>query len=321
MKYLITGASGFWGRNVVEKILDIGEKGDITCIYYTNLSGLDGLDVKKIKMDLENPYGITKLDDDYDVIIHLASIVKHTMKDKERNIRKNVLSTNNVLELGKRISEKNKRIRIIIASSLGTVACSEFKTKYFDENSGYSERSIEFPYYKSKIEIEKMVDMYKENKNMEIVIIRPPVILGPNDLKGRATKRIRKFLESSIILYTCGNIPICDVRDLSQITYDLCICENPEKIYNIDGKDISIFEFYNELEKLTDTKKYKIYVPYWIGKILIPIFRKCLNIPDIIEFEMGNSYWNSKSLFFNDYKWIDYRKTLKDTINDIKSRL
>ena len=40
-----------------------------------------------------------KLLDDYDCIIHLASIVKHTQKNSEKNIDINVLGCKNILEL------------------------------------------------------------------------------------------------------------------------------------------------------------------------------------------------------------------------------
>ena len=41
-------------------------------------------------------------------------------------------------------------------------------------------------------------------------------------------------------------------------------------------------------------------------------------MPDIVEFYMGNCFWNSKSIHLNNYKWIDYKETLKKTINYIK---
>ena len=53
----------------------------------------------------------------------------------------------------------------------------------------------------------------------------------------------------------------------------------------------------------------------------MPILNKCFKLPDIVEVEMGNSYWNSTSLYSKDFDWSDPRKTLQDTILWTKSNL
>ena len=76
-KILVTGASGFWGYNFV-KYIESKEKYQITCIYNTDIKPLEDLNVKKIQCNLENESEIQRIKDDYDIIIHLASIIKHT---------------------------------------------------------------------------------------------------------------------------------------------------------------------------------------------------------------------------------------------------
>ena len=81
-------------------------------------------------------------------------------------------------------------------------------------------------------------------------------------------------------------------------------------------------KFYQVLEEVSGENKFKILIPYYLGYYLVPILNKCFKLPDIIEVEMGNSYWNSKSLYSNSFSWSDPRKTLQDTIEWInKSKL
>ena len=77
MKFLITGASGFWGYNLTEYILEKKKGSDITCVYNTDNSQLENLNVKTVQCSLESKIDCYNLIDDYDCIIHLASIVKH----------------------------------------------------------------------------------------------------------------------------------------------------------------------------------------------------------------------------------------------------
>ena len=198
MKYLITGSSGFWGSNMLDYILNIDNNSDITCIYYSNAKSLDGYKVTKIRCNLENTQDVNKLIDNYDCIIHLSSIVSHSLDNADKNIASNVNSTKNVLDLAVNINERyEKNCRIVIASTMGTVACFKDKNKYANETSEFSEISKSWPYYLSKMKIEDLVKTYT---NLDTVIIRPPMILGPNDKKGRATKRVRKFLNSLLLL-------------------------------------------------------------------------------------------------------------------------
>jgi nucleoside-diphosphate-sugar epimerase len=316
-KILITGASGFWGYNVLKYINDnYKHLFDITCVYNTNEDVLKGFDVKKIQCCLEKDSEIEKIDNDYDIILHLASIIKHTHNNSNTNININLKSSQNIFELARKIGKK-KKIKVICASTVGTVACFNNESQYANENSEFATQSFEFPYYYSKILIERLGKIYR-NDNVNIIFIRPPVIYGENDIKGRATSRIKKFLDKKIILYTKGNIPFCDVEDLTKITYDIIQQENTHKIYNIDGYPITVKKFYETLEELSGQKKIKIYIPYYFGIVFIYIFRNIFKLPDIVEFYMGNCFWNSKSIHLNNYKWIDYKETLKKTINYIK---
>ena len=314
-KILITGASGFWGYNLLD-FLHNKDEYDITCIYNTNPEPLQNFNVKKIKCNLENEEDIENIYADYDIIIHLASIIKHTKKNSFHNIGINVKSTQNIFNLAYKIS-KNKKIKVICASTIGTVACFDDPNEYANENSGFSIKSFSFPYYYSKILIEQMGDTYR-TKNLNIIFIRPPVIYGEGDIKGRATSRIKSFLNNYFILYTKGNIPFCDVQDVVNVTYDIMQNNNPHNLYNIDGHNISIQHFYETLQEISGQHKFKIYIPYYIGKILIPILNKFIKIPDIIEFYMGNSYWNSQSIYLKNYNWNNYKITLKNTIEYIQ---
>lgn len=320
MKYLITGASGFWGYNLTEYILDKDQHADITCIYNTDNSQIEKLNVNCVQCSLESQIETDKLIDNYDCIIHLASIIKHTLKHAKENININVKCCKNMLELANKIQTKyDKKITFILASSVGTVACFNNDQQEANELSKYCNKSIYFPYYRSKMIIEKMANEYANKYFFKLSIIRPPVIYGPKDYKGRATHLIQKFSKSSIALYGSGNIPFCDVRDLCKFTFEIIQKKNPNRVYNIDGCRWSMGKFYQVLEEVSGQSKLKIWVPYTLGYYLVSILNKCFKLPDMIEIEMANSYWNSKSLYNKDFKWTDPRQTLQDTLEWINN--
>ena len=187
-KILITGASGFWGNNLIKYICDKhSSEYLLTCIYNSsnNLCTSDNIITKKC--NLENVTEVNNLYDNFDIIVHLASIIKHTNDNFDKNYLANVNSSLNILNLAKNISiSEEKKIKIVIASTIGTVACFNDKDQVANEKSNFSNKSKSFSYYFSKMKIEELVQDFNKNKNLDIVVIRPPVIYGVNDLKGRS---------------------------------------------------------------------------------------------------------------------------------------
>jgi len=108
---------------------------------------------------------------------------------------------------------------------------------------------------------------------------------------------------------------------LCKFTFEIIKKDSTNRIYNIDGCRWNMQKFYNVLEEISGKKKIKIWIPYLLGYYLVPILNKCFKVPDIVEVEMANSYWNSKSLYNIDFNWTNPRKTLQDTVIFINSNL
>lgn len=155
---LITGASGFIG-----------------CALNRSLSSSE-YDIKTIaRADFNLTDSLKKAMSNVDVIIHLAARV-HIMNDLEKEslaaFRKiNVEGTKRLVELA--IETKVKRF--IFVSSLHVNGAVSPSIPFNEENKP----SPQSPYATSKLEAEQYLNNVAKNTNMEIVIIRPPLVYGP----------------------------------------------------------------------------------------------------------------------------------------------
>ncbi len=165
---LITGVSGFVGRNLVKNIIN-----DYHVI---------GLDIKKldfnhdnfkfISMDLSK-ININSLPKDIDIIIHLASVVgnKGFEEDALNSFNINVISTLKLLEYGKRESLK----KFIFASTGGVYG---YRSDAVTENDQVNPDNF---YALSKYFSEKLIPMYKDYFKYSILRLYFPYGFGQEE--------------------------------------------------------------------------------------------------------------------------------------------
>lgn len=172
---LVTGASGFIGRNLCKELLRRGWK----------VKGLIRRNSKNALPEGVEPIEIDSIDqvvnwDDIlsktDVVIHLAGR-SHIIKERAENpiyeFRKiNVLGTERLAAASVRAGVR----RLIFLSSIG-VNGESTKDSFFSEEDQPNPNNA---YSLSKWEAEKALYRVAQNSKLEIVVLRPPLVYGMN---------------------------------------------------------------------------------------------------------------------------------------------
>ncbi len=171
MKALVTGATGFVGSHLVDKLLE--KNYEVYCLKRKTSSTkwLDGKNIKYVDGDLFSNEALENCIKDMDYVFHVAGVVK--AKTKEGFYHGNSDSTKNLLEITYKVNPGLKKF--IFVSSL--TASGPAKTdKPVDENT------IPDPittYGLSKLKAEEEVFRYKDK--FPVCIISPPAVFGPRD--------------------------------------------------------------------------------------------------------------------------------------------
>ena len=171
MKALVTGATGFVGSHLVDKLLE--KNYEVYCLKRKTSSTkwLDGKNIKYVDGDLFSNEALEACIKDMDYVFHVAGVVK--AKTKEGFYHGNSDSTKNLLEITYKVNPGLKKF--IFVSSLA--ACGPEKTeKPVDENTVPDPITT---YGLSKLKAEDEVYKYKDK--FPISIIRPPAVFGPRD--------------------------------------------------------------------------------------------------------------------------------------------
>jgi len=168
MDVLVTGATGFIGRHLVERLKE--ENYRVYCLVRKeSKKKIEALkDVNVIYGDITNKETLKRNLKSFDVVFHLAAAFGKLMK-REEYFKVNVYGTKNLLEVC-----KDKGIgKFIHYSACGVYGNSD---KIIDEVSPYNPSN---PYEESKAEGEKIAISFM--KYLPIVILQPAVVFGPGD--------------------------------------------------------------------------------------------------------------------------------------------
>lgn len=171
MKALVTGATGFVGSHLVDKLIE--KNYEVYCLKRKTSSTkwLDGKNIKYVEGDLFSNEELEKCIKDMDYVFHVAGVVK--AKTKEGFYHGNSDSTKNLLEITYKVNPGLKKF--IYVSSLA--ACGPAKTdKPVDESTVPDPITT---YGLSKLKAEE--EVYKFRDKFPISIISPPAVFGPRD--------------------------------------------------------------------------------------------------------------------------------------------
>ena len=170
MKILITGATGFIGRNLVKALYNEGY--NVRCLVRksSKIEELEKLGVEIAFGDLLEPSSLEKAVEGVSIIFHTAGEVYSN--DPEDYDEINVKGTGNLFN-----AAINKQIdRIIYFSSIAATGPMIDKKILLNENAPYNPVNA---YGVSKYKAEVMARQFCQDHKIPIVILRFPVVYGP----------------------------------------------------------------------------------------------------------------------------------------------
>ena len=179
-KVLVTGADGFIGSHLTEKLIKEGY--DVTAFIYYNSFGSKGwldkteTEIKKqinfFAGDIRDPYGVRQAVKNVDCILHLASLIAipFSYHSPDSYVDTNIKGTLNILQ-----AAKDLNIEQVIHTSTSEVYGTAREVP-ITENHPLAGQS---PYSASKIGADQLAYSFFTSFNLPVSIIRPFNTYGP----------------------------------------------------------------------------------------------------------------------------------------------
>jgi len=314
MKVLVTGATGFLGRKLLERI---GVDHEVRALVRREVE----LGVETALGDVLDPAALESAMADCDVVVHAAGRVSHEEEDAGEMWKVHVVGTDNVLNAALAAGVK----RLVHVSSSGTVACSEDQDFIANECSPSPLGLISaWPYYRSKLFSEQSV---LAAEGIEVISLNPSLLLGPGDDSGGATSSVRYFLEDKLDAVPSGGLSFVDVRDVADAVAFSIEGGTPGSRYLLGGANMTFAAFYERLARITDKEPIRWKMPSMTRSVLewFPKLGKAdglglANKIPRVEVEMGCHTWYvDDALARRELGWAprDPMETLRDTVIDM----
>lgn len=267
MKVLITGASGFVGTHLCERLLHSGHE-VFALVRSPNKLPIknDQLTVIQGDLDQKTLHWVSVLPSDLDCCIHTAGIV-HSYINTEF-FRVNTEGTANLIAS---LTTRFTNLHFILISSLAAAGPSLGSTPR-------NEVDIDFPvslYGRSKKEAENILKT-KAPSSWRLAIVRPPMVIGPRD---SAVLDIFKMVKSGFILLPGSNSKqkrysfVC-VYDLVETIQQLFEKKKESLFYSAYPQTVTFHELILEIKKQLN-KKWLIFIP--LPLLLVWILTKLLD--------------------------------------------
>jgi dTDP-4-dehydrorhamnose 3,5-epimerase len=304
-RVLVTGATGFLGKYLVEELINNGYEVVAQGRKENILNNLkEQYKVNILKCSLNE---IKNIDMNIDCVIHAAAL--STVWGKWQDFYdSNVLGTENVIKF----CLKNNVRRLIYVSSPSVYSAKfdrfNIKEEDFDKNN-----KLNF-YIKSKILAENLINKI-DNQKLETVIIRPRGLFGIGDTS-LVPRLINANSKIGIPLFNDGK-NVVDITCVENVAYSLRLAMEKEEangnIYNITNGDPTEFKnildkLFTELGERANYRKMNINLMYFVASV-IELFYKLFRIykePMITKYTIATLGYSQSLNIEKAKKDLDY---------------
>jgi len=278
-KFLVTGASGFIGQHVMNQYPD--SRAVIRCDSKKKYKDVHFVSSLDSKTSWDNAF------DNIDCIIHLAGLAHSTEYSEFDYNEVNVQGTYHLaLE-----AARNGVKRFVFVSSIGVNGSNSHTSPF---------RNLDLPnphnsYAKSKLDAELALRKVSEDTGLEVVIVRPTLVYGPN-APGNFGALTRFINRLSILPFGLANNKrsFIAVQNLANLLGSCAMHPDaPGHVFlGSDGEAVSTKYFTTSIGKGIGKVVYQLPIPIILMQILGKLFGKST----IIEQLYGNLEVDSSNL-------------------------
>ncbi|MDO4566150.1 MAG: NAD-dependent epimerase/dehydratase family protein [Oscillospiraceae bacterium] len=267
--YLVTGAGGFLGGQIVERL--VAQKKRVRALLMPGDSAREHLlyNVELFEGDVRDRASCAEAFDTGGAplkVVHAAGIVTIASKHDELVREINVGGTANIISL----CEEYRVQKLVYISSVHAIP-EKPRGEVMSETDTFSPDLVEGLYAKTKAEATALA-LAAARRGLDVSVVHPSGLCGPGD-------RGRSYLKQLIIDYVSGGLSagveggydFADVRDVADGIVSCLEKGRRGECYILSGRYVSVRELLAALSRVTGLRPVKLILPMSLAKLTAPL--------------------------------------------------
>jgi dihydroflavonol-4-reductase len=239
MAFLVTGATGLLGNNIVRQLLAQGEQVRVLTRELRTTRPLDGLAVDRRQGDVRERETVAEALEGIDTVIHSAGHVHIGWSQADLHEAVNVEGTRNIAQAAQKVHARLVYVSSINALGLGA---RDFEADEETARPGITP----CPYVTTKARAEELV-LEEVEKGLDAVIVNPGFMLGPWDWRPSSGRMMLEIATRFTPLAPAGSFNVCDARDVSSGTIAAAKLGKAGRKYILGGYNMSYFALWKKM--------------------------------------------------------------------------
>jgi len=326
-KILVTGASGFLGRHLVDALKAEDEDRFIRALVRRKSLHLERADVECTEGDVCDSEACEAALEGVSEVYHLAGLVSRRSSDGSAMYRVHVDGTRALLNAAAKCGVH----RVVVVSTSGTIGVSRDPKHVTTEEDAIPYDIVgRWPYYLSKIYQERTAFELAQKLGVDVVVVNPSLLLGPDDTRVSSTGDVEMVVRGRMpMVPKGGDISFVDARDAARGCILAMQRGNKGERYLMGAANMSLEHFLGRVARLAHVASPRALLPTKLargmGALLAGLYERFDAHPpvDVQALEMAECGWSiDSSKAKTQLGWIprDPHETLRDTVRDVQQR-
>ncbi len=255
MRAFVTGATGFLGRRLVDRLLADGH--NVTALVRSHEHGLPSA-VTTIPGQLPDDAdaldtGLARID----VIFHLAAFVSFDPHQSDRLLHVNAEGTRVILSAARDAGVA----KTVVVSSACTIGLARRSNSLLDESTPTNPTLLQRnPYMCSKCAAEAYA-IEAAAKGLNVIIVNPTTVFGPGDRSLNSGTLVKQVAESAVVPVPAGGSNVVNIDDVIEGILAAACKGQPGARYILGGENLYFSEIYRQIANVVGRAPLFVSVP------------------------------------------------------------
>lgn len=273
--YLVTGATGFLGRTIVEELVRRGSSVRALVLHGDPCTKLLPPEADTVEGDVSERDSLAAFfagAGENTCVLHCAGIISVASCPGQRIYQVNVEGTRNIVAL----CREHGVGRLVHVSSVHAIP-EQPEGTVITEQCTFSPELVRGDYAKTKATATALV-LQAAQEGLNASVVFPSGLIGPGDvLGGSFTSMVRAFMTGKLPLAVNGGYDFVDVRDVARGVLDCAARGAAGKGYILSGEYMTIPHILQCVGQAAGISRKPLCLPLWMAQLAAPCYeRYCL---------------------------------------------